>query len=160
MSTSGPALFLPAEERLMKSIPNLGSRNNSILKIYALNDLICVTNDDIATVTNSSMESANNPYIITARNIMSSSTDDIYITGTTKHFRIENCSVYVCNQGIVVNSVASGTVTITNNTCNNNEYSGIFINSSYYLIIANNICNNNTEYGMSVFGLIVNSLKI
>ncbi|MFX0053171.1 MAG: nitrous oxide reductase family maturation protein NosD [Candidatus Hermodarchaeota archaeon] len=112
--------------------------------------MIEITNDnELATIANSGVGSANDPYIIAGWNIKGSTTHGIFITGTTKHFRIENCSVYACERGIVVESVASGTVTITNNTCKRNEEAGIEIDDSRSSNITNNTCNSN-DVGISL----------
>ncbi|MFX0052933.1 MAG: right-handed parallel beta-helix repeat-containing protein [Candidatus Hermodarchaeota archaeon] len=172
MNSSGTSLFQLAEGRHVESFPKADSNNNSILKKYALHDPITVNNDtELAAIANSGVGSANDPYIITGRNITSSTTGGIYITGTTKHFRIEKCRLSECGLGIFVENVASGTVTITNNTCinnsfygirvrdsdfsnitdntcNSNEYSGIILRSSSFSLLSNNTCSSNNEIGI------------
>ncbi|MFX0209396.1 MAG: right-handed parallel beta-helix repeat-containing protein, partial [Candidatus Hodarchaeota archaeon] len=151
MSSNGYSLFQPAEGRHLESVPKIDAKNNSILQVYTFNESITVNNDsDLATIASSGVGSANDPYIITGWNITSSLTDGIYILGTTKYFRIENCSVCDCLRGIVVRNVASGTVTITNNTCTNNTEFGIHIVDSDFSNITDNTCNNNGNSGISL----------
>ncbi len=101
---------------------SLVSANGSISRGYTVHDPIVITNDgELTAVANSGTGVANDPYIIADWNITGSTIDGIYITGTTKHFRIENCWIgNSTNRGIYVGSVTTGTTTITNNTCNNN----------------------------------------
>ncbi|MFX0171213.1 MAG: NosD domain-containing protein [Candidatus Hodarchaeota archaeon] len=119
-----------------------------------MRDPITITNDDeLAAVANSGTGTANDPYIIADWNITDSTTHGISITGTTKHFRVENCwiesSVEYGSCGIYVNNVSAGTTTIINNTCNNNIY-GIFLWDSGSSTVTNNTCNNNDGCGIAV----------
>ncbi|MHA2307550.1 MAG: hypothetical protein ACXACU_19390, partial [Candidatus Hodarchaeales archaeon] len=111
---------------------SLVSANRSISQNYTVHDPIVITDDDeLASVANSGTGAANDPYIIADWNITGSTSHGIYITGTTKYFRIENCwianSTNLGSSGIYVDNVASGTTVITNNTCNSNNWYGIFL---------------------------------
>ena len=71
---------------------SLVSANRSISQRYTVTDPIRITNDgELAAVATSGTGTTNNPYFIAGWNITGSDTDGISITGTTKHFRIENC---------------------------------------------------------------------
>lgn len=95
VSSSRETLFPTTEERHMESVPKINSILNSIPQMYSLHDSITVNNDsELAAIANSGEGSVNDPYIITGRDITGSLTDGIYIMRTTKHFHIENCSVY------------------------------------------------------------------
>jgi parallel beta-helix repeat protein len=144
ISFSGLALFLPAEEQQIDSVPKSDSINRSILQEYMSHDPITVNNDEeLAAVANSGMGSVNDPYIITGWDITGFPTDGIYIRGTTSHFRVENCRVSDCERGIVVDNVTSGTGSITNNFCFNNTLFGIHIRYSEFSNITANLCTNN-----------------
>ncbi|MFX0052794.1 MAG: NosD domain-containing protein [Candidatus Hermodarchaeota archaeon] len=144
ISFSGFAFFPPAEKQQADSVPKLDSMNRSILQEYIAHDPITVNNDEeLAAAANSGVGSANDPYIITGRNITGFPTDGIYIRGTTKHFRVENCRVSDCERGIVVDNVTSGTVSITNNICFNNTLFGIHILYSEFSNITVNLCTDN-----------------
>ncbi|MHA2304402.1 MAG: right-handed parallel beta-helix repeat-containing protein [Candidatus Hodarchaeales archaeon] len=125
---------------------SLISTNRSISQSYTVSDPITITNDDeLAAVANSGTGTANDPYIIADWNITDSTTHGISITGTTKHFRVENCWIESSvGVGISVYSVASTTTTIINNTCNNNGGDGIRLEYSDSSTVANNTCNNNS----------------
>ncbi|MHA2248200.1 MAG: right-handed parallel beta-helix repeat-containing protein, partial [Candidatus Hodarchaeales archaeon] len=119
-----------------------------------VHDPIVISNDsDLATVANSGTGTVNDPYIIADWNITGSIGHGIYITGTTNHFRIENCLIVNSTKrgssGIYVDNVTSGTTTITNNTCNDNAW-GIYLRDSNSSTIANNICNSNNGYGIYI----------
>ncbi|MHA2247682.1 MAG: right-handed parallel beta-helix repeat-containing protein [Candidatus Hodarchaeales archaeon] len=124
--------------------------NRSISQNYTMHDAITITNDnELAAVANSGTGTADDPCIIADWNITGSTTHGISITGTTKHFRVENCWIESSvGYGIFVYSVASGTATIINNTCNNNDEHGIRLGSSGSSTVANNTCNSNGEYGI------------
>ncbi|MFX0207142.1 MAG: right-handed parallel beta-helix repeat-containing protein [Candidatus Hodarchaeota archaeon] len=100
-------------------------------------------------MANNSTGTVNDPYIIADWNITGSTIYGIYITGTTKHFRIENCwIVNSAHHGIFVDDVTSGTATICNNTCNDNGDDGIYLGYSSSLTVANNSCNINNKNGI------------
>ncbi len=109
--------------------------------------------DQLASWANSGTGAANTPYIIAGWKITNEGGIGIYITQTTKHFRIENCWIERRNAnslgfGIYLRNVAVGTVTISNNICNE----GIVLRDSTSSVIANNTCNNNDNiYGSGIF---------
>ncbi len=84
---------------------------------------------------------AEDPYVIEGYNITTDSTG-ISIADTTEHFIIRNCYVETKYFGIFINSVADGTATVINNTCNNSDW-GIMLESSNISTVANNTCNYN-----------------
>jgi parallel beta-helix repeat protein len=134
---------------------SLVSTNRSISQSYTVHDPIVITDDDeLASVANNGTGTANDPYIIADWNITGSNTHGISITGTTKHFRIENCwivnSIYWGSRGIYVENVAPGTTTIAKNTCNNNNRDGIALIDSASSTVANNTCNNNNDDGIAL----------
>ncbi|MFX0050517.1 MAG: NosD domain-containing protein [Candidatus Hermodarchaeota archaeon] len=139
--------FSPVPIRLSTS---LILTNRSIFPSYIIRDPINITNDDgLAAVANSGTGTANDPYIIAEWNITGSPMHGISITGTTKHFRVENCWIHSSmKDGIYVESVTTGTTTIINNTYNNNGYAGISLHDSGSSIVANNTCNNNNDHGI------------
>lgn len=132
---------------------SLGSVTPSISQSYYEHEPVVINNDnDLDILTDEGDGSANNPYILANWNITGSASYGISIRHTTKHFRIENCWVSNSNQyGIRVYNVPSNTVTIVNNTCNNNAYTGILIMESDYSTIANNTCNNNGHDGIHLY---------
>ncbi len=126
---------------------SLVSSNRSISQSYTVHDPIEIANDvELAAVANSGTGAPNDPYIIAGWNITGSPTHGIYISVTTKHFRIENCWINSSNEhGIFVDNVATGTTSIVNNTCiNNGEYGkhGISLINSSFSTLTNNTCNN------------------
>ena len=136
-----------AEER--QEIPSLKldslSRSNTLK--YIIHAPITVSNDtELAVIANSGNGSANNPYIISGWNITNSVTNGIFITKTTKHFRIENCLIEGSNNhSIHIEYVSPGTNTISNNICNYSNGSGIYLNHSGSSTITSNICKNNND---------------
>jgi parallel beta-helix repeat protein len=94
---------------------------------------------------------AGNPYIIENWVISASSANGIYIKNTTAYFIIRNCLVEnghrgTCD-GIRLDNVVNGR--IENNTCENN-WSGIFVNSSSNNILTNNTYRNNDLAGIEL----------
>jgi len=134
----------------MRLSDSFGSDTSLISQNYTLHDPIIITNDsELATVAVNGTGVANDPYILANWNITGSPTHGIYINGTTKYFRIENCWIVSSNiHGICVYNVPSGTTNIINNTCNGNADSGIGLYFSVFSIIANNTCNRNNEAGV------------
>jgi len=124
--------------------------NKAITQIYTPHDPIVVRNDaELAAIANSGNGTIQYPYVIFGWNITNYSSYGIFISGTTKHFRIEDCWIseggvdwYHHKNGIFIENVTSGTATITNNTCNNN-YFGISLGNANSSTVANNICSNN-----------------
>ncbi len=88
------------------------------------------------------------PYIIEGYNITTTSSVGIRISGTTKHFIINNCYVNALDHGIYILNIADGTATITNNTCEKNINHGIYLSSSHNNILSANNCSNNGEVGI------------
>ncbi|MHA1940245.1 MAG: right-handed parallel beta-helix repeat-containing protein, partial [Candidatus Hodarchaeales archaeon] len=151
--SSGENLFQQtATERQINLTSKLDLVNRTITNDYTIHDPITVKNDiELAAVASKGNGTINDPYIIESWNITGSSTNGIHITGTTKHFRIENCWINGPTQrGIFVDSITTGTATIINNTCNNNIL-GIFLRFSDSSTLANNTCNNNGDIGISLY---------
>lgn len=134
----------------MRLSDSFGSATRLISQNYTLHDPIIITNDSkLAAVAVNGTGVANDPYILANWNITSSPTHGIFIDGTTKHFRIENCWIVSSNNhGICVSNVPTGTTTIINNTCNGNTDSGIGLYYSVFSTIANNTCNKNRDAGV------------
>ena len=88
------------------------------------------------------------PFLIEGYNITASSSTGIFITGTTKYFTIRNCYIETISLGINIDSVADGTVTVFNNTCNQNSLVGISLYAARNSSIINNTCNYNDLYGI------------
>lgn len=83
------------------------------------------------------------PFLIENLNINTTAENGIYIRRTTKHFIIRNCVIDAVSNGIHIDKVAAGSATITNNTCINNNQTGIFIERSDGIKISKNICKSN-----------------
>ncbi|MHA1346499.1 MAG: NosD domain-containing protein [Candidatus Heimdallarchaeaceae archaeon] len=83
------------------------------------------------------------PYLIEGYNITTTDTYGISITGTTKYFTVRNCYVDANTYGIYSDNIATGTATVINNTCNNNNLAGIDLGHSDNSIVSNNTCINN-----------------
>ncbi len=91
--------------------------------------------------------SVGNPYRIENLEITTTNQSGIYITGTTSHFIIQNCTLTAEGYGIFVESVASGTVEIINNTCYG-SINGISVWYASSTVIANNTCIDNESYNI------------
>jgi parallel beta-helix repeat protein len=88
------------------------------------------------------------PYVIEGYNISTTSTRGIYITDTTKYFTVRNCYVDAGEYGIYIRNVASGTATVINNTCTNNNNIGIYLYNSGSSTVVNNTCSSNNFCGI------------
>ena len=140
----------------VSSSPLTNSSSDSYISvprsIYLPHDPIIITNNsDLAAVATSGTGAVNDPYFITGWKISGSPSHGIFVTETTQHFRIENCLVYNCERGIGVERVTYGTVTITNNTCTNNDGTGIQLWDSGASTITNNTCTNNDGAGIQLW---------
>jgi parallel beta-helix repeat protein len=132
---------------------SLNSTNRLISQRYISHDPITITNNnELAAVANSGSGTALDPYIIADWNITGATVYGIYITGITKHFRIENCLIGSSNNhGIFVDNVPPGITTITSNICKDNRYSSIRLFSANASTVLNNTCNSNVGTGISLF---------
>ncbi|MHA1207338.1 MAG: right-handed parallel beta-helix repeat-containing protein, partial [Candidatus Hodarchaeales archaeon] len=151
--SSGVLILSPTvEKRQENSISKYNSVKKSVVQEYKFHAPITVSNDaELAVVSNSGTGSVNDPFIISGWNITGASIYGIHITGTTKHFRIENCWIESSSLHCInLNNVAPGTARIINNTCNNNGY-GILLSNSGSSIVANNTCNNNSDKGIFLY---------
>ncbi len=83
------------------------------------------------------------PYLIEEYNITTTDNIGIHIIDTTKFFVVRNCYVAATDYGIYINTVATGTAIVNNNTCNNNFQIGIYLYESGNSTVANNMCLNN-----------------
>jgi parallel beta-helix repeat protein len=133
------------ETNAVESTFNNLSRRNII---RTTDDSIIVTNDsELAAVATSGTGTITDPYIISGLNIVGAPTDGIYISGITKFLRIENCLVYnSTNFGIHIDNVDN--VTISNNTCIDNDGHGVYSSSSHYTNVINNILSSNGMDGV------------
>ena len=89
------------------------------------------------------------PYLIEGLSIITTDSFGIVVANTTKYFTVRNCYVDANYQGIYIIDIAEGTALITNNTCTDNIYSGIYIFLSSSINITSNICLNN-KYGIQL----------
>ena len=114
------------------------------------------SDNDFVTYGFNGTGSGADPYIIEGYNITTTSDYGIYIQSTTKYFVIRNCYIDADMYSIQINAVATGTATITNNTCTNNKYDGILLSSSPGSTLIKNTCTNNyyednyVEYGSGI----------
>ncbi len=121
---------------------------------YTPHNPIEVTNDmELAAVAVSGSGTVVDPYVLEGWTITTTGTDGISITGTTAHFIIQNCWVEAGSSwpymGINITSVAPRTVTIFNNTCQNNYY-GIVIYKSANVSLDSNLCTKNNRNGITL----------
>ncbi len=93
---------------------------------------------------------AEDPYVIEGYNITTTSSYGIYISSITKYFRISDCYINAVDYGIYIYNIADGTGTISNNTCENNDWYGILLGFSSNSTITNNICSNNNWNGIEI----------
>jgi len=110
-------------------------------------DSISITSDSDFSVF-SGTGTAEDPYIIEGYSITTTNYRGIHIIGTTKYFVVRNCYVDAGGYGIYISNVADGTAAVINNTCNNNAYRGIYLQSSGSSTVVNNTCSNNNRYGI------------
>jgi len=153
--------------------PSNSNYGNKIKNSYISHAPIDITSDSDLTVFPGS-GTKDDPYIIENYNITSSSTHGIYISGTTKYILIRDC--YLDGEGsnyhgIYIKSIASGTLTVTNNIMNNYRYgiyqeqssinsftSNTITNSSYSIYLyssslnsfTSNTITNSSEYGVDI----------
>ncbi|MHA1668826.1 MAG: NosD domain-containing protein [Candidatus Heimdallarchaeaceae archaeon] len=138
---------------LSNTLFNFSQQNleNNFTSVSALipHDAISITDDD-GFNTFPGIGTVEDPYIIEGYNITTSSSKGIEISGTTKYFVIKNCYINALDYGINIDNVAYGTATITNNTCENHNYSGIYLFSSSGSTISSNNCSYN-DIGIDIY---------
>ncbi|MFX1506636.1 MAG: nitrous oxide reductase family maturation protein NosD [Promethearchaeota archaeon] len=124
-----------------------------LVQNYIVHDPISISNDEeLAATAIRGTGTIKDPYMLTGLNISTTEANGIYITGTTKVFRVTNCLIQGSSlEGIYIDNVAAGTAFIADNTCNNNTLHGIFIKSSRSSIVENNTCSNNEGGGIQVY---------
>ncbi|MFX1511466.1 MAG: NosD domain-containing protein, partial [Promethearchaeota archaeon] len=87
------------------------------------------------------------PYVLEGWKITTVGIHGIYIYDTTAHFVIRNCLITTGNitdiHGIYIRNVSTGTISIENNVCQNN-FKGIFVQSSNKSSIGYNTCHKNS----------------
>ena len=98
--------------------------------------ILILSDDDFAPFPGTGSQI--NPYIIENYNITTTDYSGIYVSSTTKYFIIRNCFINAEESGIYLYSVSAGTAIITNNTCEDNTYTGISTRFSDDVIISNN----------------------
>ncbi len=147
------------------SIEKKSMTNNSgqIVEIdgvrYTTYDVIRINSDADFNSTNgvvSGSGTQSDPYIISGWDIDAHGAGDaIYIGNTTVYFVVENCRLYNVSPhswpyfdgaGITLYRVTNGR--IANNTISNNNWYGIYLESSSSNTIANNTISNNNDYGI------------
>ncbi len=90
------------------------------------------------------------PYIISGLLIETTQNYGIQVNHTTKNFTIVNCKINATLYGIYIRNIESNTANLSNNICEGNE-DGIHIYYSQGVIITNNECNNNFDTGIYVY---------
>lgn len=97
---------------------------------------------DFIAIGFSGSGNVSSPYVISDY-IIDVSGYGILVQGTTKHFIIQNCTIYTDYIGIRIDNVAAGTAIIQNNTCIAKSYDGGGIAASGNgILIWNNTCRN------------------
>ncbi len=140
-------LILNLGQGITKGIQTIEkSEKDLLLSSLIPHDFITIISDSgfLAYLGSGTVE---DPYVIEGFNITTTYDTGIYISDTTKYFIIRNCYVDAEGYGIYISSVADGTATIANNTCNNNLYIGITLGGSGSSTVINNTCRNN-NYGI------------
>ncbi len=130
----------------------LSSRPSRLLDLSLVPHLaIEITHDDNFTDYGlPGLGTKEDPYVIENYNITTTSDKGIYITGTTKYYIIRNCYVDADRTGIFIDSTnyVVGDTNIVNNTCTQNRYYGIHINWSVGANVTNNTCTYNGYHGI------------
>ncbi|NPD87517.1 MAG: hypothetical protein HGN29_02270 [Asgard group archaeon] len=112
--------------------------------------IVINSDDDFVTYGFPGNGTQTNPYIMENIIINESADYGIYVKSTTMHFIIRNCSISGCpSVGILIESTASGTVILENNTCYENGY-GIFVSGSNSINIRGNNCSYNGDSGIRI----------
>ena len=139
-STDEKSIFAFAEES--------NSQNTYHLKLVHRDPINITSDSDFENFPGAG--TIDDPYRIENWNI---TTNDnicgINVTGTSKHFVIQNCFIEAVDVGIWIFYTAEGTTKIVNNTCVNNGLYGINVRFTSKAIISNNIIHNNREDGIS-----------
>ncbi|MHA1944536.1 MAG: right-handed parallel beta-helix repeat-containing protein [Candidatus Hodarchaeales archaeon] len=129
------------------------TQNNFVTRMVAVSTApITISSDsELAAVASSGTGTEISPYIMEGLIISTQGVTGIFIQDTTKYFIIRNCwidSGYA--NGIFIQDVASGTATLTNNTCIGNNH-GIYIMNSPDSTINNNNCSLNSGCGIYIY---------
>ena len=149
LSTDEESAFVNAEESRFFNIHHLNLVQRDPINI--------TTDSDFGGFPGSG--TIDDPYRIENWNI--TTTDNICginITGTSRHFVIQNCFIEAIDVGIRIFYTAEGTTKIISNTCTNNGLYGINVRFTSGAIISDNVLYNNREDGIS--GIFSNNLEI
>ena len=140
LTTEKKSILVIAEESITPETPHL-----NLIQRYPIN----ITSDSDFEIFPGT-GTADDPYRIENWNITTSDNRcGINITGTSKHFVIQNCFIEAVNIGIWIFYTAEGTAKIINNTCANNGLYGIDVRFTSHIFISNNVLYNNREDGIS-----------
>ncbi|MCK5157521.1 MAG: right-handed parallel beta-helix repeat-containing protein [Candidatus Heimdallarchaeota archaeon] len=120
---------------------------DDVLNDDSIESIIILRDEDFENYNFPGSGTKYNPYLIENYNITTSKDYGIYISSTTKYFKIQNCNLEANKTGILINNIAYRTAKIINNVCNNQNY-GIFLDSSSGITITSNICKNNSISGI------------
>ena len=118
---------------------------------YVVSDAFGITEDSyFANYSSSGNGTESNPFIIENYLIESNYSAGIFVEGTTAHFIIRNCLVAGYDYGIFIYNVSVGTAQVINNTCEGivGGY-GILAVLAENITITDNTCRNN-EYGLII----------
>ncbi|OLS29043.1 MAG: hypothetical protein HeimC2_02380 [Candidatus Heimdallarchaeota archaeon LC_2] len=127
---------------------------NSLPTITQEADPIIITDDeDLVTYAVRGVGTENDPFIIEGLQITTSSQHGMDISGTTKYMVIQNNIIDTNLQsgiyGIYVNVLVNNTISVSDNTLNNNEI-GIYIESGTYSKINDNTITNSHIAGIQI----------
>ena len=135
-------ILLPISFLTVNQIQETSNNNPIFISAFIEHQAINITDDSEFSVFPGTGTS-DDPFLIDGYNITTTSLVGIKITGTTKYFIISNCYIDTLGYGIFLDSISNGTATITNNTCINNFWDGIYLSSSHNNTVSGNNCTNN-----------------
>ncbi len=137
------------------------NRAKSLIEVfygnYVPHNPIEISSDvEFQTLAKNGSGTETDPYILEGWNITASFSTGIYIHDTTVHFIINKCWIETGllsrKDGIFIENVADGTVTISHSTCVKNSNDGISITNCRNVTLTNNFCGSNGDNGISLIG--------
>ncbi|TFG09984.1 hypothetical protein EU534_01530 [Candidatus Heimdallarchaeota archaeon] len=109
-------------------------------ELIEINPIIIVRDEDFLSYSFSGNGTEESPYLIQYYSIDTAMEFGIFISNTTKYFKIQYCSVYAAVSAISISNLTTENIEIKSNICHGEEWYGIYIYSTNHVMVLNNTC--------------------
>ncbi len=133
-------MFLLNSEQILEKETIFQTDSLYEVKLTLSDPIIIINDQDLESFGFQGSGTEAEPYLIENYLIDTDDEFGIFITNVSKHFKIQYCEVYAGISAISISNLTLENIEITNNVCQGEEWYGIYIYSTNYVVITDNWC--------------------